>query len=364
MITKIMAVGLKGLDFAYDLSKHNLITGPNGVGKSAITDALVLTVEGKAPGAGKTNQAIMDAFATGNKMHVGVVSNDIPFERRFVRNNAGKVTQKFIVSNHPVSKEQFITKFAEAGKPTIVNLSEFLALSDEKKIDAIFALYPPQGDLVGLQDEIEKAQGKLNERVSSIKNTENIIEKLSADKAEIELPAGTLAEVQEEIESTLAEVNLARGNLKRQIKRDAEKEATENAERRAKAEREKEAEQEREANKEISGEEKRPSLIGQPDHTARNSEDYGEPFVYPDDPGTVPPSPETGEIISSEPYGTKEYAKQMVEGSEGEATTITHGAPGHPNPKESINAIMDIMKLAGCTSCAAMLKCKKELLKY
>ena len=357
MITKITAVGLKGLDFSYDLSKHNLITGPNGVGKSAITDALILTIEGRIPGAGKTNQAVMDAFATNDKMYVGVISNDIPFERRFIRAKSGKVTQKFLVSNQPVTKEQFIAKFAEAGKPAVLNLSDFMATSDEKKIDRIFSLYPPEANVKTLQIEIDTAQEALNNKVASIKKTEDLIEALNVEKSSLDLPAGTLAEVQKEIERTTKEVGLARDNLKRQIVR----EATKNAEKKAEAEKEKSVKPERE-DKEVSRTAETPSLkpddLGRSDrpqlgcpvnHTARNSEDFQEPFVHPDDPG-----PEH----STTKGETPKY------GAEGKDVTITHGAPGHPNPKESINSIMDMMIKAGCGSCAAMLQCKKELHKY
>ena len=333
MISKIVAVGFKGLEFTYDLKQHNLVVGPNGVGKSAISDAITLTVNGRIPGAGKTNQAVMDAFASNDKMFVGVGIDEAIFERRFIRNGKGKVTQKFQAGNSLVSKETFISDFSVAGKPIIIDLSAFLKLSDQKKIDKVFELYPPQGDVMGLHDQIEKATGDLNELTATIQKTEGIIQKLTADRAEIELPAGTLAEVTREIERTTAEVKLARKNLTAAQKREIEAEVKEKTEKaaaeNAKIEKENLARSEDDPGDPPSA--NRPQLGGRPDHTARNSEEFQS---------TVPLEFKQGKIINSEPITKDNHLRA------------------------SINTIIATMEKAGCVSCAAMLVAKRELQKY
>jgi len=326
MITKATSEGFKGLDFSQDLKQYNLVVGPMGVGKSAISDAIMLAINGYVPCAGKTNQATMDTFSGNGKLFVKVDSNGKSFERRFVRSPKGTVSQKFRIGERTVSKEAFISGFAEAGKPAILNLSEFLELSDQKKIDLIFDLYPPKEDIKGLVDDIEKHTNHLNDLHTSIKTQEKVIEKLTLEKAEIELPSGTLAEITRDIERTTAEVKLARKNLRDQEKREAEQKGKEKAEAKAaETEKQKEVTTEKEPHK--------PQLGGDPGYTARNSEDFQD---------TVPRDFEAGETIN--PLPTRRTA----------AT----------DPKESIKAIINIMQKAGCTSCVAMLMAKKELRKF
>lgn len=334
MISKIVAVGFKGLGFAYDLKQRNLVVGPMGSGKSAISDALTLTANGKIPGVGKTNQAIMDAFASDDKMFVGVGIEEAIFERRFIRNGKGKVTQKFQSGNSLVSKEKFISDFSVAGKPTIVDLSTFLELSDQKKIDKVFELYPPSGDVIGLQDQIETATEALNRLTSDMKSTEGIIKKLTADRAETELPSGTLAEVTQEIERTTEEVKLARKNLSRAQQREADKNAKEKAEAEAAEKADKEAKaKEAEPERQEKAEEHRPQLGGDPGYTARNSEVYSEVNTRPaENPGQGKP----GVYLSEK---TIDLA-------------------------ESIKLIISTMEKASCSACAAMLVAKRELRKY
>ena len=324
MIDKVVAVSFKGLEFSFDLKRLNLVVGPMGCGKTSISDTIELTATGRIEGAGKTNQAIMDAFATDPKMHVGVGSNDRFFERRFIRNKAGKVTQKFRAGNAIVTKEDFTTTFAVAGRPTIFNLKAFMDLSDEKKINKIFELYPPEGDVFALNERITESADEINLLNAEITKTEGVIEKLTVDQATFELPAGTLAEVKQAIERTTAEVMLVRKNFIAQLKKETEAEAKEKAEKEAEAK-----------------EEHRPQLGGHPGYTARNSEDFPDP---------------------TKEAGITDY-------------TTTSGSPEHEEAPlrveitdrddaiALVQSIIDTMDKAGCTVCAAKLVAKQALKK-
>jgi len=180
-----------------------------------------------------------------------------------------------------------------------------------------------------------------------MKTSENLVKKLTADKAEIELPAGTLAEVTLEIERTTAEVLLARKNLETQKIRDAEQAAKERAEafaeKNAKDEKERiEKEAKEKAEREVAEKAApRPAHGFRPDTTARNSDDFQD----------IPK------------YGTKEYAREMVEGSENKKSGV-YLSEKTIELAESIKIIMATMEKAGCASCAAMLVAKRELRKY
>jgi len=325
MIDKVVAVGFKGLEFSFDLKRLNLVIGPMGCGKTSISDTIELTTNGRIPGAGKTNQAIMDAFASEDKMFLGVSSNDQFFERRFIRSKSGKVTQKFRAGNSFVSKEDFITAFAVADRPVIFNIHLFMGLSDEKKINAVFKLYPPKGDVFSLHEKIEQTTGDINTLNAEITKTEGIIQKLTVDQAKVELPHGTLAEVQQEIERTVAEITLCRKNLNRQIKIEADEAAAKRAEEAKEKAKEKE--------------EHRPQLGGDPGYTARNSEDF-----HKEEPIFVPPHRMRSD-------GDFEYTKTTM-------PTLTDKIAA-----AAIQEIIDTMDEAGCSVCAAKLVAKQALIK-
>ena len=332
MIDKVLAVSFKGLEFSFDLKRLNLVVGPMGCGKTSISDTIELTATGRIEGAGKTNQAIMDAFATDSKMYVGVGSNDQFFERRFIRNKAGKVTQKFRAGTVLVTKEDFTTAFAVAGRPTIFNLKAFMDLSDEKKINKVFELYPPEGDVFVLNERITESADEINLLNAEITKAGGVVQKLTVDQAAFELPAGTLAEVQQAIERTTAEVMLTRKNFIAQLKKETEAEAKEKAEKEAEA-------------KAAEKEEHRPQLGGPVTHTARNSEDFQRPI--PD------PTKEAGVTDYTTTSGSPEHEEAPLR------VEITD----RDDAIALVQSIIDTMDKAGCSTCAAKIVAKQALKK-
>lgn len=324
MIDKVVAEGFKGLDFYTDLERLNLVIGPMGCGKTSISDAIELVTTGRIAGAGKTNQAIMDAFASNDKMFVGVKIGSTNFERRFIRSKKGTVTQKFRSGNALVSKDDFLTAFASAGRPTIFNLAAFMDLSDEKKINKLFELYPPEGDVFSIHEKINETTEDINMLKAEITKTEGIIEKLTVDQAKIELPPGTFAETQQELEKNASEITLCRKNLNRQIKIEADEAAAK------KAEVDKAVEEAKEP-----PEERRLSLGGPVTETARNS--VGCPKPHKNIDQMVEEVEETikPDLVKKEEIG---------------AATL-------------IQEIIDTMNEAGCTVCAAKLVAKQGLIK-
>ncbi|OEU68476.1 MAG: hypothetical protein BBJ57_07300 [Desulfobacterales bacterium PC51MH44] len=345
MIKKVVAVGFKGLEFSYDLGRLNLVVGPMGCGKTSISDTIELTTSGRIPGAGKTNQAIMDAFASDDKMCLGVGVNGEFFERRFIRGKSGKVTQKFRAGNTFVSKEDFITAFAVAGCPLLFNPTQFMGLSDEKKTSEVFRLYPPKGDVFALHEKIDQTTEGINALSSEITKTEGIISKLLIDQAKVELPPGTLAEIQNELDKNEAEIRLCRKNLGRQIQTEADAAAKAKAEKAA-----------AEAAKK---EESRSQLGGPVTHTARNSEDFQKPRKNIDEmveevEKTISKAPKDYPMVAPDPapkYGTKEHARAMVTETD-RTDTIAE-----------IQGIINTMDEAGCTACAAKMVAKQALIK-
>ncbi len=230
MITKVLAKNFKNLSFQQDLEAKNLIIGPNGAGKSARAEALTLAVMGYVPGSGKQNAEILANFGTSDQLMVGFQIDDARFERFFNRSKTGKVSQNYYINRTKATKEDFIGMLAKKGKPKILDLGAFLSQSDQKKVDTLFSMFPPGEDMVQLESDIGYRKEQINRLHKSIKRNEELITQLSRNKGLIELPAGTLAEVQAELKKTDDELEEAQKELKEAEIKNAEEEAKAQAE--------------------------------------------------------------------------------------------------------------------------------------
>jgi uncharacterized protein YhaN len=209
MITKITAHNFKGNTFEFNPRPKTLMVGPNGAGKSARSQAALLAVLGYVPGTGKRNADIFEAFhdGVGKDLRVGVVvDNGQKIERRFTQAKSGTVSQDLYLGSMKASPADFARATAGIG---IVDLSAFLALSDAKKVDLLFSLFPPEGDVGAITDKIADLAGKISALERQEREAESTVTNLRARRSKIELPAGTLADKRAEIEQTEADYNQA-----------------------------------------------------------------------------------------------------------------------------------------------------------
>ncbi len=332
MITKIAGTGMKGLDFVQELGKYTIFIGPNGSGKSARTDALQLAVNGFVPGVDKKNPDILKAFGTDDSLIVGVETEGHILERHYKTNQKGTVTQIYKNETGALTKNEFIVALTNAGNPRVLNLRAFMELSDAKKIDMIFKLYPPQGDVRKLTDAIEKCKDKKNVLFDRKNTAEKVAAKLIADRAQLKLPAGTLAETTNEIDKINAELNLANQHLQRLEKQEAADEATKQAEEKAQRE----------------AEEKLEAEIQEKEAAKRQEEGENIKSTLCDLPDTSE-APHQGAV--SDPDGANKVVAEIKT----------------PDPAKSINAIIKAIQAVGCEICATgtgYLVAKRELKKY
>lgn len=194
MITQVTGENIKGLSFVQDLDQTTLLLGNNGTGKSARIQALVLALTGYIPGGGKTNAEILASYGSGDRLVVGVRIDGRLFERGFVRK--GKtVSQGFKVGGRPAKADEFSIALGQAGAPKAVNVADFVSLSDQKKIDVVFDLYPPEADVSKIVRKIEETKARINTLTAKAAAKEAAAATLVAARAEMKLPPGTLAEV-------------------------------------------------------------------------------------------------------------------------------------------------------------------------
>jgi len=326
MFTKIQAKNFKGLSFEQPLARLNLFIGMNGSGKSARSGALLLARFGFIPGnGGKKNSDIFQAYSGSgaNQITVGFSTDKGGvLERHFLNRSTGTVSQKYSINGtYNRSAEDFA--MAMANVPKVFDLSEFMALSDQKKIDLIFELFPPAGgDPVALSIKIGEKEATLNRKREELRGAEKIVQKLTSSKAEIQLPAGNLSLTKSRIEGLNNALKTAKAELAEAQKAEIEAQAKIKAEADAKAETEKRI-------LEATAKAKMEAAIK---------------------PQPEPPSP-------------IETARQKAEQSLMQKND--RAGIGHmPTAAGSIQRILDTLAGAGCDVCAAVMVAKAELKKH
>jgi len=218
MISAVKAKGFKGLTFTQELGPKNIFFGGNGSGKSARKEALILGVNGPT---GKQNSAVLNAYGKGeNPVEVGIKIVDTWFDRIFKKAKSS-VTQIHKINNKKVDKIKFATEMGKAiGTVSAFDVSSFVDASDKKKISQVFDLFPPEGDVSSVEDEIDALKTEINARHASIRVAEELVAKLTKSIAETELPPGTLAMTVNDKEKIANEIDVVQAEIQKE--KDAE----------------------------------------------------------------------------------------------------------------------------------------------
>jgi len=213
VISAITAHNFKGATFQAPLGGLTLVVGPNGAGKSARSQALQLAVLGYVPGVGKRNGDILDAFLSegGKDLRAGIVlESGTKLERRYVRSRTGAVSMELHAGGIKCSSDEFARALADVA---VVDLSVFLGLSDARKIDELFRLFPPSGNVRDLAAKIEAQAKRINALEREERDAASMVSNLTVRRSRIELPAGTMADKQAEIDQAEAVLAQARDAL-------------------------------------------------------------------------------------------------------------------------------------------------------
>jgi hypothetical protein len=337
MITHIKTKGFKGFDINEDIHPKTLFFGKNRSGKSTRAAAIALTILGYIPFAVKTNKKpadILNDFGQGNTLTTAVICNGVEFERHLSRSEEGSVSQRLRVNKKKYSAQDFALELYKAGNPKIIDVGDFMAKSDQKKIDCLFDLFPPKANLKNLETQIDKAKKTVNELQKKETSAVSTIKRLTVSKSEVELPAGTLAEVRADIEKVITQVKEAQENLKQVEIEQAKTDAAE----KAKAEQKKESQ------------EKFDRIM------ADNAEDFHPSKPDPSFDGGHPP-------MINENFKASTPGNQRIH-------DFAAGKPGpfddlqEHDPVVSIQKILDALNNSGCQICAAAIIAKQELKKF
>jgi chromosome segregation ATPase len=220
MVEKIYAENFKGLVFEDKIGKQTLFVGNVGSGKSSRTMALELLLTGTVHSAGLSKKPadIFHALAAADdhKITVGAVIGGKTYERTLTMTKTGSVRQSYSINGSSAKQADFNAAIAGTGVQ-VADIHAFFSLSDTKKIEHLFTLYPPYIDVASLNKEINSTNDDLKEAQALAKSKRDMAAQLEKDRSEMELPGMTLAEVtaqrkqaEEELETVRTELEKAR----------------------------------------------------------------------------------------------------------------------------------------------------------
>ena len=335
MISKICGINFKGLTFEQALGQYTLVVGGMGIGKSARSQALALAILGYLPQDQKKKAGdIFETHSSGGDFTVGFAVSNNGSEHllsRVYRKKNDNVIQDIVVNGKKLQQKEASRAIMKMGDPKILDLKSFLDLSDRKKIDYLFDLYPPDIDIISLETEIEKlSQGEktINEDIRKVDHT---IETLTNERSLLDVPAGTLPEIQVDMEAREKELAQTRENLKSLEIKEREDLARKESEKKVKV-----AEANTKTTKEILDKSER-EIAGLKERLEKRDES---------------PAPDK----TKNTQALKPINFELVEG----------GAIPFPVGEiiVDLQAILAVLTDTGCETCAARLKIKSLLSKY
>jgi len=338
MITSVILNNFKGRSEIIKLDQCNVFFGPNGSGKSAITEGATLAITGYVKGVKRQNQEIYhkmfsdidDPFAS-TEHSVGFTfkakEGEVEFKRGFSAGKSESVAQEYFVNGGKVSRDKYNETMVRYRVPGVFDIESFIESSDDKKINAVFERFGDLDDSIEVDSKIDAAKKEKNRLEDLVRTNKKVSQKLSIARAEYELPAGSLAEVNNDIEKIEAEVKLVNKHLT--------KLKIEEAERVKEAEVTQKIEDTKQAAQEI----------------------FGDPKITPSPAGPAPG--DTADAINESYLNDTDIERQ---GFTVDNVTITE-----VSPRDSIRKIIDAIKNVGCVLCsngAGVMVAKAELKKY
>lgn len=356
MITHIRTTGFKGFDFDEDIPRKAIYTGSNASGKSARAEVIALVLYGHVPfsTAGKLPSDVLHSF--GKDEIVGAATIDgTEFARRIYRNEKGGASRSFQIDKKRTDEQSFATRLGEKGNPKIADIVTFMKLSEAKKVDTLFDLYP-NPELKNIDPEIEQAKAEISDINKKVLGAKLTIQSLVNSKNNLELPPGTIAETQAEI----AAIDRQIAETQEQIKQAEIKKAQLETERIAEKEKRKALEQaeiEKDAAiAEAIRKEKEQAESEQDEIPLKTDDDRKSPDI-----DSIPDSPEMREADRFISKIEEQIEKTDRFISDAEKQTIE--IPKTDRIEDSIKRIIDALTGTGCSTCAALIVAKQELKK-
>lgn len=316
MIERIKTNGYLGPNIDQKCGPKVVFVGPNRSGKTTRMIAIHLVLNGfVATGHKVTKKAgeLLNQYSNGDRLTSEITINGHEFEHHIFRIESGKVSTRYRIDKAVYPKKEFYEELVKNGNPKVIDLSNFIEMSDNKKIDTLFKIYPSGVDIGKLNKGIATQTAQKNKYDADIKLKKAVIRENTKAKKDINVPAGSLAEIQEEIEKTTDDYQECRDKITK-LKTELEQ-------------KEKKGSDDDSTTSFKFGDFKEPGSVVDADFFPNTS-----PSVSPDDPVKVAESTLMKEL--------------------------------NRHPIDSLNRVLEVTKDAGCEVCVVAMVIKQEIKKY
>lgn len=218
-IVGVLAKNFKGRSFEYAIENRLLILGPNGSGKSAIVQAIQLAIDGFVPGINRTNPVILETLGSDPSLYVEVAvehpsAGVIRLGRQFVRDKS-TVKEVLLVDRRKVDARAFGFAVGQCQCPKTIAVDDFLSMSAQKFMVFLGSKVESAASLNEASATIDKTKEDVNRLTRQLAESTSFIAKASENVARLNLPPGSLADVQNEIKEREAELVEATATLAR-----------------------------------------------------------------------------------------------------------------------------------------------------
>jgi hypothetical protein len=136
------------------------------------------------------------------------------FARKYRAGEDGTITQEISLNGKKIPGKLVDRTLMDLGNPRVFDLHAFNELSEDKQIEFLLALSPPSGDLKAINLALYDADEKEKRLRADIRGKRMVIEQICGEKSTLNLPAGTLAEIQAEIKTKTGDLENAQDELK------------------------------------------------------------------------------------------------------------------------------------------------------
>lgn len=212
MITKVAVTNIRGVTTDIELANRTIITGPNGIGKSAIAVGIDIVLLGLVPGYGK--KEVFDN-ASGDVMG-GRVEIDGHSVRRTLEQGK-KLQERITIDDGTPAAPAAAAPMLEVllGKrPRLLNMPAFWDAAPAERRRMLLRLVADAETQKQLAVNEAQARAKKNEATAKRQGSDKALEQLTASLSEIDRPTGNLDSLRAERETVKKDLKNVRDAIR------------------------------------------------------------------------------------------------------------------------------------------------------
>uniref|UniRef100_A0A6M3M2W4 Putative RecF/RecN/SMC domain contining protein n=3 Tax=viral metagenome TaxID=1070528 RepID=A0A6M3M2W4_9ZZZZ len=195
-ISKIEMNGFNGINCPHNLGQHTLFLGKRGSGKSSVYKALKFCLSPiSSANLPKEFLTHYDTSSQTEKFSVTLTTDDGQvITRELSRSAKNEVKQKFLNGDKALTRNGEANFLQDLGI-TLPDIDNFLEMSDQKKIEHLFKIFPCEVDVEKLTDQIDRSKEQENELQRKILGKREAIQSLEEQLAAFPVASGATIEL-------------------------------------------------------------------------------------------------------------------------------------------------------------------------